>query len=129
MRAGWNNLARNVELGSGGVVAFNFNVTLHGNIYKTTFYQHFSFFLCQFIFLVASSTFFIIIGLTREFTVALAHYYQEKAEPTDNAAVNIRNNEIYKFSLCNQRTMEEPCHILAMLSQFALMIHSTSMFN
>ena len=30
--AGWNNLARNVELGSGGVVAFNFNVTLHENI-------------------------------------------------------------------------------------------------
>ena len=41
MRAGWNNLARNVELGSGGVVAFNFNVTLHGNIYKRAFYQLF----------------------------------------------------------------------------------------
>ena len=38
--AGCNNLARNVELGSGRVVAFNFNVTLHENI-KTTFYHIF----------------------------------------------------------------------------------------
>ena len=46
---GCNNLARNVELGSGRVVAFNFNVTLHENIYRRQLFINI--FFSSFIFL------------------------------------------------------------------------------
>ena len=97
---GCNNLARNVELGSGRVVAFNFNVTLHENIEKTTFYQQF--FLSSFIFLTFLHILHNYPADTRyQPGTALSSPHTQRWKNN----TNIMNNGKYQDCPCNQRTM------------------------
>ena len=94
---GCNNLARNVELGSGGVVAFNFNVTLHENIYRRQLFINI--FFSSFIFLTFLHILHNYLADTR--------YQPGAGLPSllDKNNTSIMNNGKYQDCPCNQRTM------------------------